>query len=421
MLLIERNLEAVNRVSEILDLSFFDRIIVLEDDGFLPDSVESLMLLAGGNDSSLEKSPLYHNHLLLPDFWEVGIYEGVKGKASFWGKKKAILDFAAPIEKRYISHITWLTDDEQPLFWENYSQYGKVFFKTYHPETPHAVRIYYDNQEREFAQTVPGKEGIIVTNKEELDGYYSNRLAFLVAVLQAQGESRQLITSDTNLLSDAGTNLAFLNRQEHQKINDLPELSNRMVIDVTEYSQRRDNLYQKVMTQAVGPKEKKSLFVLTASDEVEGLPYLIEHLPEYHLVIGARTTVSSTLQDFNKYANVTVFPELSDTDVKSLLQKSSFYLDINHYREVDEIVSRAVMAKLCLLSFKTVAHHSEYCHKDTLFEEKDVDAMVEKLKQLDRDENLREKILDYQMKQLDFQVIDRTALIGSDWRENDAL
>ncbi|MGV3011444.1 hypothetical protein [Streptococcus thoraltensis] len=91
MLLIERNLEAVNRVKETLDLSFFDRIIVLEDDGFLPDSVESLMLLASGSDSSLEKSPLYHNHLSLPDFWEVGIHEGVRGKASFWGKKKATL------------------------------------------------------------------------------------------------------------------------------------------------------------------------------------------------------------------------------------------------------------------------------------------------------------------------------------------
>ncbi|MDY4761075.1 hypothetical protein [Streptococcus thoraltensis] len=421
MLLIERNLEAVNRVKETLDLSFFDRIIVLEDDGFLPDSVESLMLLAGGSDSSLEKSPLYHNHLSLPDFWEVGIHEGVRGKASFWGKKKAILDFANPKEKRYISHITWLTDDEKPLFWENYSQYGKVFFKTYHPETPHAVRIYYDNQEKEFAQTVPGKEGIIVSNTEKLDGYYPNRLAFLIAVLQAQGESRQLVTSDIDLLSDDDNNLAFLNRQEHQQINDLPELSNRLVIDVTEHSQRRKSLYQKVMTQAVGPKEKKSLFVLTASDQLEGLSYLVEHLPEYHLSIGARTTVSPTLQDLERYANVTVLSGLSNTDVKSLLQKSSFYLDINHHREVDEIVSRAVMARLCLLSFRPIAHRFEYYHEETLFEENDVEAMVAKVKQLDRDETLREEVLDYQMAQLDFQVVDSAELFGSDWREYDAV
>ena len=74
--------------------------------------------------------------------------------------------------------------------------------------------------------------------------------------------------------------------------------------------------------------------ILTASDRVEKLEYLIGKLPDMIFHIAAHTQVSDKLHKLAELGNVKVYPQVSAQDLKMLWDSCDFYLDINHYREI---------------------------------------------------------------------------------------
>ena len=63
------------------------------------------------------------------------------------------------------------------------------------------------------------------------------------------------------------------------------------------------------------PQLDYHVFTLTASDTLENLTYLVEHLPEVAFHIAAKTNVSDRLEAFNAYDNVTLYTNVHHGDI----------------------------------------------------------------------------------------------------------
>lgn len=108
------------------------------------------------------------------------------------------------------------------------------------------------------------------------------------------------------------------------------------------------------------PQSQYHVFTFTASDHLEHLAYLVEQLPEVGFHIAAKTNVSDRLQAFKAYDNVTLYTNVHHPDIiEDLLEQADLYLDINHWEEVDGVVSRALDHGKRVYSFDNVAHQAE--------------------------------------------------------------
>lgn len=99
---------------------------------------------------------------------------------------------------------------------------------------------------------------------------------------------------------------------------------------------------------------------VTMSDNLEQLRYLAEQLPEVDFHVTAPTTMSPYLESFGTIPNVVLYPNLHPRDIiDDLLAKSDFYLDINHFDEVDGIVGRALEANKAVYAFSNTVKRSD--------------------------------------------------------------
>ncbi|WP_105123290.1 acyltransferase [Streptococcus suis] len=120
--------------------------------------------------------------------------------------------------------------------------------------------------------------------------------------------------------------------------------------------------------------------ILTFSDKIEHLSYLLEELPEVDFHIAAPTNISETLMAYNRFTNCHLYTRFSGPErTVSLLQQVGCYLDINAGAEVDNIVQQALSLSKPVFAFNTVAHQSDsrikYFSSDS--PEKMVDAIKE--------------------------------------------
>ncbi|MEG9284067.1 MULTISPECIES: SP_1767 family glycosyltransferase [Aerococcus] len=103
-------------------------------------------------------------------------------------------------------------------------------------------------------------------------------------------------------------------------------------------------------------KIKKNAYILTNSDKLEQIEYLINNLPYIHFFIAAKTLVSDDLMTLASYDNVSVIPGIIDSLSEQILEVSDIYLDINHFNEVDHIVERASKKEIPVFAFENTAH-----------------------------------------------------------------
>lgn len=127
-------------------------------------------------------------------------------------------------------------------------------------------------------------------------------------------------------------------------------------------------------------KTSLKTFILTASDNIEGIEELITTLPEVHFNIAARTTMSSKLASLRKYKNVSLFPIISDILINHLLEQSDFYLDINYYYEVDNIIDKALSYNKKIYTCKETSHRINIA--DFIFEKGKVGDLIMHIKNI---------------------------------------
>lgn len=119
--------------------------------------------------------------------------------------------------------------------------------------------------------------------------------------------------------------------------------------------------------------------VLTASDQLEGMEYLAEELPEVRFHIAANTQVSDKLWSLTARANVMVYPQIGPQELEDLWERCDFYLDINHYREIFDAIPQAHGRNLAILGFQDTLHGRELTAEEGIFPAGDYEGMAQAL------------------------------------------
>lgn len=99
--------------------------------------------------------------------------------------------------------------------------------------------------------------------------------------------------------------------------------------------------------------------ILTVSDQIEQLDYLLEHLPNICFHIAAPVQFSEKIRVLESKYNVRLMTVTTEQQIDFLVNICDILLDINHFQEVDSIVSKFVQAGKMVLAFDNTVHGNQ--------------------------------------------------------------
>lgn len=99
--------------------------------------------------------------------------------------------------------------------------------------------------------------------------------------------------------------------------------------------------------------------ILTVSDQIEQLDYLLEHLPNICFHIAAPVQFSEKIRVLESKYNVRLMTVTTEQQIDFLVNICDILLDINHFQEVDSIVSKFVQAGKTVLAFDNIVHGNQ--------------------------------------------------------------
>ena len=99
--------------------------------------------------------------------------------------------------------------------------------------------------------------------------------------------------------------------------------------------------------------------ILTVSDQIEQLEYILENLPDICFHIAAPVQFSEKIRVLESTYNVRLMTVTTDQQIDFLASMCDILLDINHFQEVDSIVSKFVQAGKMVLAFDNTVHGNQ--------------------------------------------------------------
>ena len=109
-------------------------------------------------------------------------------------------------------------------------------------------------------------------------------------------------------------------------------------------------------------KEKHLLsdaLILTVSDQIEQLEYILENLPDICFHIAAPVHFSEKIGVLESKYNVRLVTVTTDQQIDFLVNMCDFLLDINHFQEVNTIVSRFLQVEKPAFAFDNTVHGNQ--------------------------------------------------------------
>ena len=105
--------------------------------------------------------------------------------------------------------------------------------------------------------------------------------------------------------------------------------------------------------------------VLTVSDQIEQLDYLLDNLPDICFHIAAPVQFSDKIRKLETKYNVRLRTVTTEQQIDFLVNMCDFLLDINHFQEVDSIVSKFAQTGKPVFAFpdKLVSRVREYLNE----------------------------------------------------------
>ena len=99
--------------------------------------------------------------------------------------------------------------------------------------------------------------------------------------------------------------------------------------------------------------------ILTISDQIEQLDYLLDNLPDICFHIAAPVQFSEKIRKLETKYNVRLVTVTTEQQIDTLVNMCDFLLDINHFQEVDSIVSKFVQAGKPVFAFDNTVHENK--------------------------------------------------------------
>lgn len=383
--------------------------IALQDDGFLPESVTSAYAYFTGMDRA-EGQALYFNQVPVQSFWEI---TGTNQEAEIWEYDvlKGKIFYTEPAHRRLVKAVDWYDRSGKISFTDHYNRSGKLFSRTFFDEDSRRIsRAYYNQAGQEVISENFVTQDILLTWKGQTH-FFAGIVPFYHFYLEVMGWSQERVAFNSlsypfflaNRLTQEGENILFWQEPIHDSVpgNMLAMFANKnrrekvIVQDKETYEKLRHLLPEEYRNQVaylgyIYPSYRdnqagKNVLIVTNSDQIEQLDFLLLGLPDYHFHIAALTEMSPRLMAYGQKDQVTLYPNVTQPLLNQLLQDCDLYLDINHGSEVDGFVRRAFEHNLAIVAFEHTAHNRHLTSAENILLRSQPDRFLERVKQYEQD------------------------------------
>lgn len=101
-------------------------------------------------------------------------------------------------------------------------------------------------------------------------------------------------------------------------------------------------------------RSKKQIFIMTNSQYLEHIEFLVQNLPNCIFSIAAVTLMGDILNSLRKYENVKLYPAILSWNCNRLVEQCDLYLDINYEEKNQEVIEKVRDRGKQILSFENV-------------------------------------------------------------------
>ena len=411
------NMESQDLLSSFQNADYNLEAAVINDDGFLPDSVENVFEYFLGDFKDAENSkgkPLYFNQIQVPEFWEI---RGTNSSGSIHDKAKerARIFYAEPKNKRLVRVVDWLDENGVAKASDHYNKYGCCYARTIFNKKSQKVSKSYYNAKGQEIIVENYVTGDIILNKDNKTIIFKNRTEFVkYYVLQKGWDKKRIFFNSLSVpffvsnalpVSENGKeDILFWQEKTHDEIpanmllifDGKASRCDRVVVQShPSYERLRQlNAPESKMDELgyIYSFKKKNLgrpsaLICTNTENVEKLKELAEALPEVKFHVAAITEMSGKLLAHEKYENVVMYPNIKMSTLENLFWECDFYLDINHENEIVEALRKAFMFNQLIFAFNETAHCLPYTATENRFDARDYKKLVYRIKGLVNDKN----------------------------------
>jgi len=163
--------------------------VVIEDDGFLPDGVESVYSAFLG-DYSKSKDSLgrarYFNEIKIPKYWEITA-TAQSATVNNLSKERARIFYREPAYKRFVREVDWLDENGIVRSSDYYNKYGVLYARICFNKNGERVNkslFTFDGKEAIHENYITGD---IIINDGDLVKIFRNKTDLVIYFLEKRG------------------------------------------------------------------------------------------------------------------------------------------------------------------------------------------------------------------------------------------
>lgn len=383
--------------------------IVIEDDGFLPDTVQSVyafFLGKFGTDGTTSGRPRYFNEIVVPEYWQIS-GNNSNGKINDLYRERGKIFYAEPKNKRLVRVVDWYDERGVVRSSDHYNRCGALYARTiFNAKGQKVNKSYFSPSGKEIIVENYVTGDIILNDKEEVR-IFPSKIDLVMHFFEKAGLMNKRIFFNS-LSTSFFVSQRMPEKQEKCDIlfwQEAPraDIPGNMQVILNGQAKRTEYVivqkkasYNKLISLGAAsdkvsqlgyiyPFEKENLhrpeaLICTNSERIEHCSKIIEALPQMHFHIAALTEMSSKLMSVGAYQNVTLYPGVKTEILEELFDKCDFYFDINHESEIVSAVYKAFLHNHLIYAFNETKHNADYVAAENVYLSKDVDRMTDDIK-----------------------------------------
>ncbi|MBQ2744526.1 MAG: accessory Sec system glycosylation chaperone GtfB [Lachnospiraceae bacterium] len=394
-------------------------VAVIDDNGFLPDDVESIYGYFLGKYEKSDRvpgKPRYFNEIKVPEYWEIS-GNNTSGKVCEYNKERARIYYTKPSHKRLVKTVDWLDDRGVVRSSDHYNKYGALYARTIFNAKGHKVNKSYFSAtgaeiivENYVTRDIILNEGNTINifqSKIELVCYYLEKKGYVQKRLFYNTLSTPFFVSQMLKGHEMGDALFWQEGPREDIPGNMQAILNRqntrtesiMVLNRHSYDRFVDKGVDKNIVQPLGyiydfkkiNNHRPEALICTNSEKIAHCEDIIKAIPDMNFTIVAITEMSSKLMSLDNYTNVTLYPNVKMKLLQSLFEKCDYYLDINCENEIVSAVETAFMHNHLIMAFNETLHNKAYVAGEHIYTMSDYERMIADIKSVMQDEKLMEK------------------------------
>ena len=372
------------------------KIMVLDDVGNLLNGAGSLCeyVISAKNQEEYDERALFGDLLEVPEFREIRL-EGAESCLYEAGRKRAVICFADPVEKKNVERVEWNTESGWIFKIDYYNRYGTKYASEFLDADKNVEsKVYYSDRNQEMLVIQPQNQVITLLENGVVKAVFHSYAQFVEFCITEIGDG------DKNILFVQEENCRFQKLEaDGESVWDAVLFSDPELLEKYRNAGGKNGYrFYSIPEEYPVNHVSKNALILTASDQIEKLDELSLEMPDMVFHIAAHTQVSDKLYKLAERENVMVYPGVSKEALDGLWEKCDFYLDINHYREIDNAVDEASRRNLVLMGFEDTVHQRELMAGGCVYAVEDYKNIAEVIRYLKKNHVFTQKLLLAQQK-----------------------